>query len=61
MTAYEYVGMWLSLVEYFVRDEGAAGSNPVIPTNKALQVCKAFFLLQSRCINGIINKRDYAQ
>ena len=24
--------MWLSLVEYYVRDVGAAGSNPVIPT-----------------------------
>ena len=24
-------GMWLSLVERFVRDEEAAGSNPVIP------------------------------
>lgn len=25
-------GMWLSLVEHYVRDVGAAGSNPVIPT-----------------------------
>jgi hypothetical protein len=24
-------GMWRSLVAHFVRDEGAAGSNPVIP------------------------------
>ncbi len=24
--------MWLSLVEHYVRDVGAAGSNPVIPT-----------------------------
>ena len=27
-----YNGMWLSLVEHYVRDVGAAGSNPVIPT-----------------------------
>ena len=27
-----YFGMWLSLVEHYVRDVGAAGSNPVIPT-----------------------------
>ena len=27
------IGMWLSLVERLVRDEEAAGSNPVIPTN----------------------------
>ena len=27
-----YTGMWLSLVEHYVRDVGAAGSNPVIPT-----------------------------
>ena len=24
--------MWLSLVEHLVRDEGAGGSNPLIPT-----------------------------
>ena len=28
----DYVGMWLSLVEHLVRDQGVAGSNPVIPT-----------------------------
>ena len=27
-------GMWLSLVERCVRDAKAAGSNPVIPTNR---------------------------
>ena len=26
------VGTWLSLVEHRVRDAGAAGSNPVVPT-----------------------------
>lgn len=28
---YRNYGMWRSLVAHFVRDEGAAGSNPVIP------------------------------
>ena len=28
------VEVWLSLVEYYVRDVGAAGSNPVTSTNK---------------------------
>lgn len=27
------IGMWLSLVERLVRDQEAAGSNPVIPTS----------------------------
>ena len=27
------IEVWLSLVEHYVRDVGAAGSNPVIPTN----------------------------
>src|SRR5204863_7262360 len=27
------VGVWLSLVEHLVRDEGVAGSNPATPTN----------------------------
>ena len=27
--------MWLSLVEHLVRDQGVAGSNPVIPTMKS--------------------------
>ena len=29
--------MWLSLVERFVRDEEAAGSNPVTPTAEGFQ------------------------
>ena len=29
------VGMWLSLVEYSVRDAGVAGSNPAIPTSQS--------------------------
>lgn len=27
------IEVWLSLVEYYVRDVGAAGSNPVTSTN----------------------------
>src|SRR6516162_3434773 len=30
-------GVWLSLVEHLVRDEGVAGSNPATPTNTWLQ------------------------
>jgi hypothetical protein len=32
--------MWLSLVEHLVRDQGVAGSNPVIPTmnSKGLRI-----------------------
>ena len=26
------VGMWLSLVEYSLRERGVGGSNPLIPT-----------------------------
>src|SRR5262249_15188808 len=29
------VGVWLSLVEHLVRDEGVAGSNPATPTSTA--------------------------
>ena len=29
---YFHNGVWLSLVEHYVRDVGAAGSNPVTPT-----------------------------
>lgn len=43
-----HIGMWLSLVEHYVRDVGAAGSNPVIPTKNGKQIallCGLFFLL----------------
>ena len=43
-----HIGMWLSLVEHYVRDVGAAGSNPVIPTKNGKQIallCGFFFLL----------------
>ena len=46
-----YVGMWLSLVEHLVRDQGVAGSNPVIPTmisrGYGFPVRSLFFI--SRC------------
>ena len=39
-------GMWHSLVARFVRDEEAAGSNPVIPTRKYTDVCgRPFFVV----------------
>ena len=31
------IEVWLSLVEHYVRDVGAAGSNPVIPTTSKAQ------------------------
>ena len=43
-----HIGMWLSLVEHYVRDVGAAGSNPVIPTKNGKQIaflCGLFFFL----------------
>ena len=43
-----HIGMWLSLVEHYVRDVGVAGSNPVIPTKNGKQIallCGLFFLL----------------
>ena len=33
-----YFGMYGSPVAYFVRDEGVAGSNPVIPTSPAREL-----------------------
>ena len=43
-----HIGMWLSLVEHYVRDVGAAGSNPVIPTKNGKQIallCGLFFFI----------------
>ena len=63
-----HIGMWLSLVEHYVRDVGAAGSNPVIPTKNGKQIallCGLFFLLpnvsrnntESEVINeSVLNK-----
>ena len=39
-----YGGMWRSLVAHFVRDEGAAGSNPVIPIVHLCGVFTFFFV-----------------
>ena len=42
-----HIGMWLSLVEHYVRDVGAAGSNPVIPpktANKSHYYAVCFFI-----------------
>ncbi len=55
-------GMWLSLVEYYVRDVGAAGSNPVIPTIpsvltglKRFCMTLGFFVCFSTCTGGVMN------
>ena len=37
------IGVWLSLVERLVRDQEAAGSNPVTPTTKAKATTVALF------------------
>ena len=50
-----HIGMWLSLVEHYVRDVGAAGSNPVIPTKNGKQIallCGLFFLLPNLSRNN---------
>ena len=42
------IEVWLSLVEHYVRDVGAAGSNPVIPTKNGKQIallCGLFFFI----------------
>ena len=50
-----HIGMWLSLVEHYVRDVGAAGSNPVIPTKNGIEIallCGLFFLLPNLSRNN---------
>ena len=50
-----HIGMWLSLVEHYVRDVGAAGSNRVIPTKNGKQIallCGLFFLLPNLSRNN---------
>jgi hypothetical protein len=37
-------GVWLSLVEHLVRDEGVVGSNPITPTN----IFPIYSLIRSR-------------
>ncbi len=49
------IEVWLSLVEHYVRDVGAAGSNPVIPTKNGKQIallCGLFFLLPNLSRNN---------
>ena len=38
------VGVWLSLVEHLVRDEGVVGSNPITPTNTSLDESMSFHI-----------------
>ena len=59
-----HIGMWLSLVEHYVRDVGAAGSNPVIPTKNGKQIallCGLFFLLPNLSRNNTESQRIYAK
>ena len=54
-----HIGMWLSLVEHYVRDVGAAGSNPVIPTKSGQQIallCGLFFVLPNVSRNNTDQK-----
>ena len=41
------IGVWLSLVERYVRDVEAAGSNPVTPINKKPVLWAFSFCLQN--------------
>ena len=59
MLSIGHIGMWLSLVEHYVRDVGAAGSNPVIPTKSGQQIallCGLFFLLPNVSRNNTDQK-----
>lgn len=56
------VEVWLSLVEYFVRDEGVAGSNPVTSTIPRVLIGFEMFYKHSRffiafltCTSGKMN------
>ena len=56
-------GMWLSLVEHYVLDVGAAGSNPVIPTKNrqgSQETCRFFVLFSfiSSLLSIIQKKTD---
>ena len=57
--------MWLSLVERLVRDQEAAGSNPVTPTIELAEMLKenehfGFFLLISGCVFGNLTGVNFA-
>ena len=49
-----HIGMWLSLVEHYVRDVGAAGSNPVIPTKKSVYLRIYGFLTDNRGVAQLV-------
>ena len=49
-------GVWLSLVERYVRDVEAAGSNPVTPIKMSC-FCMAFFLQEISIIEGTLDKK----
>lgn len=56
-----HIGMWLSLVEHYVRDVGAAGSNPVIPTMEksfAQEKPKGFSAFSPRKVFNVIRFRN---
>jgi hypothetical protein len=40
-----FIGMWLSLVEHLVWDQGVAGSNPVIPTTQKRRPSKGLLFI----------------
>ena len=44
-----HVGLWLSLVERFVRDEEAAGSNPASPTMRSMAGCRGSNAVRLHC------------
>ena len=49
------VGMWLSLVEHLVRDEGVGGSNPLIPTRQQTEIINDFrFFVSSNSGAGMV-------
>ena len=52
-----YNGMWLSLVERYIWDVDAAGSNPVIPTKGKCVVAMSTVLAthESSCFSSIRN------
>ena len=52
------VGVWLSLVEHLVRDEGVAGSNPATPTNISRCFSRVVFSLRNEMRNERVNLRS---
>lgn len=52
-----YNEVWLSLVEHYVRDVGAAGSNPVTSTEKSGVKYTGFFYLL-RYLKSLIDSNE---